>query len=546
MIDLLKADDPAVRQAVLAALQQASPSLARAMGPHLVALAKDPHPGIRTTLATTMLAAPADSPERSPVLRLLIHDPDVGVRTAALADLQGATHLPADLRGDILELMKDGDAGVRAAAARAIPGEDLASPVVIDRLLAVLRDPVADVRAAAAAKLAAARSESEAWETPSRLSLTVRTSAGLARSSSAGPILRSALSDPDAHVRAAAAHLMPIDRSRSAEIVSLLTERLKDPVPEVRAAAADALLHFGAEAAPAVRPLLGILANLDVATQEGVLACANAARTLAVIGGDARSKMYRLLLSRLNSLDGQVRQRAGLLLNPFGNRHVAVLMGTLADPKSPPFVRAGIVDLLLTAVYSQGLPPLSSKPLRPEVVAAIPTLRSMARADEPMSRIHAFALLCEIEPESPEVSEIYRDLIRSGLKGNEDQWLPLAIKPAMIPGLVKGLDDKDVKVRLAMVSALNRPGLESPREGIAGNGRFRDQAARSRPRGRTVGHASDEGSGRGRPARLAPRPRRPDPLDRGGGPGFSPRRVEGGRARADADGERRDTPRPCP
>ena len=104
---------------------------------------------------------------------------------------------------------------------------------------------------------------------------------------------------------------------------------------EVRAAAAGALFHFGPEAGPAVRPLLGILVNPDVSTQEAWLACVHAARTLAVIGGEARSKMYRLLLSRLNSLDGEVRQQTAILLNPFGNRHVAVLLGALADPKSP-------------------------------------------------------------------------------------------------------------------------------------------------------------------------------------------------------------------
>ena len=393
------------------------------------------------------------------------------------------------------------------------PTEDLASPVVIDRLLAVLRDPVADVRAAAAAKLAAARYGELGMgdagpavphrpdECRAGIQLVRRTDPAI------GPV-RSRCACPR---RGGSSH-------------ARLPESVRGDRPpadgasqgsgaEVRAAAAGALFYFGAEAGPAVRPLLGILVNPDVATQEGA---GSLARTRP---GPSRSSAERpgpRCTDCCCPASTPSTARSGST-PPSSSTRPVTAMSRCCWARSPTRNRLDSSGPRSWACSARRSTIRDYRRCRRNPSAPRSSPRSRCcdrwRADEPMERVHAFALLCEIEPESPEVSEIYRNLIRSGLKGNEAQWLPLAIKPAMIPGLVKGLDDKDVKVRLATVNALANLASNPSR----GNRWKRTIPTSSGPHPTARDRAdlaSDEGSGRGRPARLAPRSRRPDPLER--------------------------------
>ena len=216
LIGLLKADDPAVRRAVIQGIEDAvhagcwheCGAVARTIGTHYQSLARDPDPGVRFALASMLVLTRSDSPLVLSALGQLLSDPDSDVRLAVATSVGKYSWLPAGLRGSFLELLKDGELDVRVAAARAVPQPDLVAPVVIDRLLAALKDPDPRVRAAAAVKLAEARYTAREMDSRRRpVATVVYTSAALSHHPAAGRILTSALEDSRLEARVAAAHL---------------------------------------------------------------------------------------------------------------------------------------------------------------------------------------------------------------------------------------------------------------------------------------------------------------------------------------------------
>src|SRR5262249_49287179 len=148
--------------------------------------------------------------------------------------------------------------------------------------------------------------------------------------------------------RAAAAHLLPVFPAEAAAAIPRLMEMLRDPAPAVRAASAEALAELGPRAKTAVRALLGIVANRDDGGPAGRAASFAAARALVAIGGEARTKMFRLLTGQLNSLDDEVRQRTEQIVVQLGPGVVNDLFRILSDPKSPHRIRVEVQGLLFT------------------------------------------------------------------------------------------------------------------------------------------------------------------------------------------------------
>ena len=105
-------------------------------------------------------------------------------------------------------------------------------------------------------------------------------------------------------------------------------------------------------------------------------------------------------------------------------------------------------------------------PPLPEVRAAMPVMRALVRDADPEVQIAALALLSAVDPGTAEAAELYRDTIRLGkapdLRG---YWLTRVIKWAMVPALIKGLDDRDTPVRLGTVNALSSLAERSPATG---------------------------------------------------------------------------------
>ena len=117
----------------------------------------------------------------------------------------------------------------------------------------------------------------------------------------------------------------------------------------------------------------------------------------------------------------------------------------------------------------------------------MPVMRALARDADPEVQIAALALLSTVDPGTSEAAELYRDHVRSGKDLDlRDQWLTWVIKPAMIPALIKGLEDRDIPVRLATVNALSNLAEEFSRDEQAEAGDGRPDAAKRKP-ARTAG-----------------------------------------------------------
>jgi HEAT repeat protein len=462
LIRLLKSEDPALRRAVLDGLGDVARSglngqqLAtfRALEPRYTCLATDPDPAVRIDLVA-FLARKSDSPAVRRVLVDVLRSPDGRLRLAALRAIEVSPDPPSIPHATLLELLKDRDARVRALAARFIRQRDLGENDVIEGLLAALKDTDSDVRAAAAEKLAEAVWRLDNRDVLGRPMAWIATRFAATGNPTAGGILRSILNDPEARVRAAWARIEAAFPDEADRSIPLLIERLKDPAVSVRAAAAEALAHFGPKAEAAVRPLLAILADPSDRGDDGLLACLNAAKALLAIGGDARVKLFHLLLGQLNALDEPVKDHAERILEGLGTRVTGDLWHALSDGRLPRQVHVEILRVLRGRVTMIPLGAMISRSHRPAARGAVPVLRSLVRdCDEEVQRM-ACMMLAAIDPEAVEAAEAFLQRAREGENpGLEFEWLVLVNRPALIPRLIEALRDDDVRVRLAVVRVL--------------------------------------------------------------------------------------------
>ncbi len=399
IVDLLKHGDRTIRKTIIDDFVmiyanegpwEQSSVVARAIEPLLQTMAKDEDPEMLAALARLLLDARSEDPTTLSTLRTLLRDPAPEVRLAAAGAFAMARPIPDGLRGSFLELLNDGDQRVRIAATKATPQQELTNRAIIDRLLATLEDPDVDLREAAAQKLAEARYSGSGVDAEGRPTVVVYTSTALSHSPTAGAALRSALASTDPQVRTVAASLLPVLKGEATSSISLLVERLRDPNAGVRAAAAKALGQFGTAAKEAVRALLGILANTDDVSEDGWRASFNAAAALESIGGEARAKMLHLLMSQLNSLNKLVRIRASQILVNMKSKVSITLFRTLSDSRLSHSVRAEIVRILHSVDSNEPDTLISiMNPPVPEVLAAVPALRSLARDGHAAVRLSA-------------------------------------------------------------------------------------------------------------------------------------------------------------
>ncbi len=454
LIELLKEPDPALRKAVVEGLARVSwthrlgrrTTIAVKLEPLLVSLAQDPDLGVRIAVMNLLSFRRKDSGAAIAALQLLSRDPNPAVRLALVRALGQTGMLEASLRPAYLTLLKDPDRDVRIQAATWVPYHDLAAPTFIDALLEMLKDPAIAIRTAAAQKLSQAHYSQQFWKAQGQLALRTYTSAALVRSPTAFAVLKSALADPEPSVRATAATLLPIWKAEAATLIPLLTDRLKDPVANVRGQAAAGLVPFGPAVQGATRSLLAVLANPGGTANEAMPVAASAARALEAIGGPAKDKMLRILLSQLNALDQPTRNRAIWVVQNLGNKLGQQLFRTFTDPRTPRRVQ---IELMSTLYNQIGQPP------RPESLAMTPILRTLARDEEPQVSQTAIGLLSYIDPHCPEVVDTYFASLRDGQnKQIVNQWPYHYIKPEMIPRLIPGLRDDNPEVRMGAARAL--------------------------------------------------------------------------------------------
>lgn len=466
LVELLRDPDPSIRRAALDGVWHAVRTSApmkdeRALGVvlerELQPLARDNNPDVRIALAEMLIERKTPSPSALRTLEALSRDRDDRVRSA-LAKAVAGSLLPHALYRPLLARRDDRDRELRTAAFASIPPTDLVRPDVIAWLIEGLQDPHPEVRAAAAGRLLVARQVEHASGNRGWLSVNKTTSPALTAHPAAGRILLASLNDSNPAVRAAAAHLLPAFPALAAAAIPRLTERLKDPVIDVRAEAAAALAELGPPARIATRTLLAIVANPDDGSPSGRQASDNAALALEAMGGDARAKMFRLLLGQYNALDDDVRQRAQWIMRTRGPWVVDELLHALAHERTQPQVNREIVTALFELVKRRWTPSqscLAHESFRPAMMAAVPAIRVMVWEEEGEEQAMALALLAVAEPANPEAPALYRERARTCADPDLDEcWSTLILQPEMIPALAEGLEDADVPVRIALVRAL--------------------------------------------------------------------------------------------
>jgi HEAT repeat protein len=215
----------------------------------VLAAASDPDPGARRV--STEILADALPPGAVEALRRALADDDPEVRAAALRGLAGA---PDGMAEDMVPLLSDAEPRVRIAAAQAVAAHSEPSALG-PRVRPLLEDPDPEVRAAAAGALLPsddqagivlgimARSPRASWR---RAALSA-----LARAEKEPELLIGALADTDPSVRRqAVAAVGDLDPARS---VDPLISALGDPDAGVRGAAAEALARLPVPDSSALR-----------------------------------------------------------------------------------------------------------------------------------------------------------------------------------------------------------------------------------------------------------------------------------------------------
>lgn len=187
--------------------QYSSRTVARGAIAPLAAALADPDARVRAAAARALGDIGSEASVAIPQLVALFRDPAADARAAAVRTFLRVGDIPRPALGTVAGLLSDTDRRVRLAAATIIEDDNLATDVIIEGLLAALRDPDADVRAEAAYRLARTNGREGIAVAVNSVTYGYGDSEALARSQTAGAVLRAALADPDPRVRAGVAYV---------------------------------------------------------------------------------------------------------------------------------------------------------------------------------------------------------------------------------------------------------------------------------------------------------------------------------------------------
>ena len=300
----IRAEDPAVRQAALAAVGPltgpgASPRVAGAIAEALA----DADATCRELAAVALAAAGSPACGILPRLVAAFGDPEPSVRRAAAAAIGQTGRGDSSAITGLVAGLADADAEVRENCATALAdvvgaekdGGQSVSPANWETAGAVLgqvaRDTDAAVRRTAVRALVAFV---ECGKVPGGI----------------GEVAARALDDPDPDVRAEGLRLMTAAGLPAAESLPRLSALLADPDAGVRRLAARAMGRLGADAAPAAPALHTALADNDPRVARA------AAEALALVAFDRRPWLQYLL---------QIREFAGSARPELGARAMQLL-----------------------------------------------------------------------------------------------------------------------------------------------------------------------------------------------------------------------------
>jgi HEAT repeat protein len=450
----LKDPDPAFRARAAETVGRiAGLSWARDAVGLLTAALDDSDPRVRACAAGALGDFWFESRPAIPRLVAAFDDPAADVRLAAIRAFQRVGKIPAASRDAVLRLLQDPDARVRRSALQRIEDDDLDSETVVEALVAALRDPDSEVRAAAATALGRAHVWSSSDEDRPRYQVRAR----LPRPPSAAAILRAALDDPDARVRAAAADLLPVFDDLNDRTLPLLRDKLHDPDAAVRSAAALGLVQLGAAAKPAVPDLLQALDDPEMYTLRGGV-CVNAARALMEIDGP--DEPIRHFAARLTDPDKRRRELAVSSLWEIAQPILPTMERCLCDAEVPRSTKIAALATLCDHVHPGSIQGAD------QARGLVSLVRDAVHDDDPDVRANARMLLFQIETGGAVAAQLVLDAARE--ESVFDWEFDAVMDRLELPAagvLLHGLTDLDEDVRTTSAYALAAVVGKTPRHG---------------------------------------------------------------------------------
>jgi HEAT repeat protein len=289
-------------------------------------------------------------------------------------------------------------------------------PLDVADLLADLRGDEAEARLRALTELASRRDDARA----------------------SVPALFQALLRPDDKLRARVLQLLrdlsPLGKEHVLRLDRLLEDRT---FPNGRLFALDALAAMGADAAPAAKGLLGIIADKDAAVRR------KAMKALIPVAAELGNSAFRPLLDALHDSDKDVRAGAESALAKLGTpaaEHVPALRGLLKD-KSASLRRFG-----LKALADVGE---AARPAVADVIARASSEKS------PELRVLALAALVKIGPREQSAVEVFRKSLDDRDTAVCRQAARGLAAAANVPGLLQALRHSDTEVAKIAGDALD-------------------------------------------------------------------------------------------
>ena len=260
---------PPVRTAALGAMIEFA-QLAREVRPAVAKLAADSDASVRATALSVLVSMDTEPGATLKQVEAALGDPAPVVRLSALVSAAALGEQARGLAPKIAAMLDDKDASVRVAAIRAVGSAGSADAGLLDRVVARLDDPASRPAALEALGKLGVRKESAAGRLVvlyPKASRTERVAilAALATAPPlvAGGLIRPALQDSDAELRAtalraAAKMLRPVE-----EIVADIVSALADPDAGVRRVAIEVAGQTGGravdKAVPTLAPLIAML-----------------------------------------------------------------------------------------------------------------------------------------------------------------------------------------------------------------------------------------------------------------------------------------------
>jgi HEAT repeat protein len=424
---LLKNRDPEIRTAAAWAIGSIGRAVLQRSGGRtmlppatvgcLAAVLRDPDERARRAAVSALgVIGPCASAAIPDLIDFLQRSP-LKLRIAALDSLRRLDKLPDEAQAAIVKCLLDPDRQIRIAAAGAVDIQNVLSAGMVEALLAAMADRDSGVRTAAAKRLAQGRGQMNFWANDGEVVGGNVASPLIVANPRAFAATRTAVSDPDRGVRAAAVHLLTQFKDHAAESVPLLAARIADPSRAVRINAASALRELGPAADQAMQALERAISGQAGTRPIDLYGCQGLAQTAIAIRPESKARVLDLLVSRVCEEDSSTFEPSQYTLWNMGLDACGPVVKALTKGPNSLAAKRRLAEILFRGLTSAGQDPLVLNPRLAGLQLAEPALRELGDDEDESSADRALRLLELLAPRGPsEARRILDEVARRGVK----------------------------------------------------------------------------------------------------------------------------------